>query len=59
MRKVRIFEHSSLDSVIKAEGDGDYARMDVAVSNSDWGSGPRLGEAQGFDLLLGRHTYGL
>jgi dihydrofolate reductase len=65
MRKIRIFEHTSLDGVISPdkcnEGDEDFA-------NGGWSSPYRspagaaaLAEAQGssFDLLLGRRTYDL
>ena len=63
MRKIRIFEHTSLDGVIapdkRNEGDDDFA-------NGGWSSPYRtaagaaaLAEVQGssFDLLLGRRTY--
>jgi dihydrofolate reductase len=59
MRKIRIFEHVSLDGVIEPDGEADYA-------NGGWNSPYRtpagaaaLAEVQGarFDLLLGRRTY--
>jgi dihydrofolate reductase len=63
MRKLKIIEHISLDGVIQAPGgpteDGDYPHGGWAVPHHD----PAVGEAiraahgQGFDLLLGRHTY--
>src|ERR1700761_7303817 len=61
MRKIRIFEHISLDGVIEPEGDDELA-------NGGWSSPYRsavgaaaLAETQGsrFDLLLGRRTYDL
>src|SRR5262245_7297104 len=61
MRKLRIFEHISLDGFIAPPGDDAYA-------NGGW-TGPYRSpaglqlvlDAQGdrFDLLLGRHTYDL
>lgn len=62
MRKVRIFEHISLDGVIQHGNDDDGFRY------SDWTAPYRspagaqaLAEAQGnrYDLLLGRRTYDL
>lgn len=61
LRKIRIFEHISLDGVIAPRGDDDY-------SNGGWTApyrGPEGRDAvialQGadFDLLLGRRTYDL
>ncbi len=61
MRKIRIFEHVSLDGVISPEDEAAY-------SNGGWTAPYRtpegaaaLAEVQGarFDLLLGRHTYDL
>lgn len=61
MRKIRIFEHISLDGVIQPEGDDEFA-------NGGWSAPYRTPEgaaavagAQGtsFDLLLGRRTYDL
>lgn len=62
MRKLKVFEHISLDGVIQHSDDGDGFRY------SDW-TGPYRSPAglaavlaaQGerFDLLLGRHTYDL
>jgi dihydrofolate reductase len=64
MRKVRIFEHTSLDGVISPDkrNEGDH------FANGGWSAPYRtaagaaaLAEAQGnsFDLLLGRRTYDL
>ena len=60
-RKVRIFEHSSLDGVISPPGNDDYAHGGwMAPYRSPAGLEAVL-EAQGetFDLLLGRRTYDL
>ncbi|MGZ3437552.1 MAG: dihydrofolate reductase family protein [Gemmatimonadaceae bacterium] len=65
MRKIRIFEHISLDGVISPGGQGEY-RDEYA--NGGWTAPYRspagaeaVAEAQGskFDLLLGRRTYDL
>jgi dihydrofolate reductase len=65
MRKIRIFEHISLDGVIEPGGPGEY-RDDYA--HGGWTAPYRspagleaVVEAQGrsFDLLLGRRTYDL
>ena len=65
MRKVRIFEHISLDGVIQPGGTGEY-RDEYA--HGGWTAPYRspagaeaVAEAQGsgFDLLLGRRTYDL
>jgi len=63
MRKIRIFEHISLDGVIQAPGepgeDGDYPYGGWTVPHAD----PVVGEVivaahrEAFDLLLGRRTY--
>ena len=59
MRKIRIFEHISLDGVIEHEGDYAYGAW-TAPYRSPAGLAAVL-EAQGpsFDLLLGRRTYDL
>ena len=63
MRKIRIFEHISLDGVIQAPGgrdeDGDYAHGGWAMPYFDTAMGEAIAAAQGrsFDLLLGRRTY--
>jgi len=65
MRKVRIFEHTSLDGVISPGGPGEYGDD---YANGGWTAPYRspaglqaLLESQGssFDLLLGRRTYDL
>ena len=57
MRKIRIFEHISLDGVIEHEDGYEYGAW-TAPYRSPAGLQAVL-EAQGprFDLLLGRHTY--
>jgi len=57
MRKIRIFEHISLDGVI--EHDGDYAYGAWTTQYRTPAGAAILLEAYGtsFDLLLGRHTY--
>lgn len=59
MRKIRIFEHISLDGVIEHEDGYEYGAW-TAPYRSPAGLAAVL-EAQGpsFDLLLGRHTYDL
>ena len=59
MRKVRIFEHISLDGVIEHDGDYAYGAW-TAPYRSPAGLADVL-EIQGvsFDLLLGRRTYDL
>jgi len=65
MRKIRIFEHISLDGVISPGGPGEYGD---AYAHGGWTAPYRspaglalVLEAQGesFDLLLGRRTYDL
>ncbi|WP_353719880.1 dihydrofolate reductase family protein [Dyadobacter sp. 676] len=57
MRKIRIFEHISLDGVI--EHDGDYAYGAWTTPYRSPAGAAMLLEAYGpnFDLLLARHTY--
>jgi len=57
MRKIRIFEHISLDGVI--EHDGDYAYGAWTTPYRSPAGAAILFEAYGpdFDMLLGRHTY--
>jgi len=63
MRKLRIFEHISLDGVIQAPGgrneDGDYPYGGWAIPFRDPVAGQAMVAAHGesFDLLLGRRTY--
>lgn len=57
MRKIRIFEHISLDGVIEHDGDYTYGAWTTAYRSPDGAA--LLFEAYGpnFDLLLGRKTY--
>jgi dihydrofolate reductase len=61
MRKLRIFEHISLDGVIAPPGDDDYANGGWTAPYRSPAGLEAVLEAQGtgFDLLLGRHTYDL
>jgi dihydrofolate reductase len=63
VRKVRIFEHVSLDGVIQHAGDGDggFAYGDWTAPYRSPAGAQAVAEAQGsgFDLLLGRRTYDL
>ncbi len=62
MRKVRIFEHSSLDGVMEMPdglGDGAYPYGDWTAAYRKPAGAQALAEKYGtrFDLLLGRRTY--
>jgi dihydrofolate reductase len=64
MRKLRIFEHISLDGVIEPGGpneNSDFAKGAWSVPFRTPAGAEALAEIQGksFDLLLGRHTYDL
>ena len=61
MRKIRIFEHVSLDGVIAPPGDDDFANGGWTAPYRTPAGATALAEAQGknFDLLLGRRTYDL
>jgi dihydrofolate reductase len=61
MRKIRIFEHISLDGVIAPHGDSDYANGGWTAAYRSAAGAEAVAEAQGnsFDLLLGRRTYDL
>ena len=64
MRKIRIFEHISLDGVIRPGGrneDSDYAHGGWTAPYRTPAGPAAVAEAQGtgFDLLLGRRTYDL
>ena len=61
MRKIRIFEHTSLDGVIAPPGDSDFAQGGWSAPYRTPAGAAALAEAQGtsFDLLLGRRTYDL
>jgi dihydrofolate reductase len=60
-RKIRIFEHISLDGVISPPGDSDFAQGGWMAPYRRPAGAAALAEAQGtsFDLLLGRRTYDL
>jgi dihydrofolate reductase len=63
MRKVRIFEHTSLDGVIQHGGgrneDGDFPYGEWTAPYRSPAGAEAVAEAQGkrFDYLLGRRTY--
>jgi dihydrofolate reductase len=59
MRKIRIFEHVSLDGVIEPEGADEDASGGWTAPYRTPAGAAALAEAQGtsFDLLLGRRTY--
>jgi dihydrofolate reductase len=61
MRKIRIFEHTSLDGVISPPGDSEFAKGGWSAAYRSPAGAAALAEVQGtsFDLLLGRHTYDL
>jgi dihydrofolate reductase len=64
MRKIRIFEHISLDGVIEPGGrdvDSDFANGGWTLPYRTPGGAEALAAEQGssFDLLLGRRTYDL
>lgn len=64
MRKIRIFEHISLDGIIAPGGrneDSEYADGGWTAPFRSPAGGQLVAEAQGerFDLLLGRRTYDL
>ena len=60
-RKLRIFEHISLDGVIQPPGDSNFANGGWSAPYRTPAGAAALAEAQGasFDLLLGRRTYDL
>jgi dihydrofolate reductase len=64
MRKIKIFEHISLDGVIQPGGpneDSDFAQGGWTAPYRTAAGAEHVAEAQGksFDLLLGRRTYDL
>ncbi len=65
MRKIRIFEHISLDGVIspekRNEGDDDYAHggWTAPYRSPEGREAVTAAQGSGFDLLLGRRTYDL
>jgi dihydrofolate reductase len=64
MKKIKIFEHTSLDGVISPGGrneDSDFAHGEWTAPYRSAAGAEAVAEAQGssFDLLLGRRTYDL
>lgn len=61
MRKIRIFEHISLDGFVSPRGNDDYAHGGWTLPYRSADGREALVAAQGssFDLLLGRRTYDL
>jgi dihydrofolate reductase len=59
MRKIRIFEHISLDGVIEHDGDYAYGAWTTPYRTPAGASSLLEAYGTGFDLLLGRHTYDL
>ena len=61
MRKIRIFEHISLDGVISPPGNSAFAQGGWSAPYRTSAGAAALAEAQGtsFALLLGRRTYDL
>lgn len=61
MRKIRIFEHISLDGVISPPDDSGFAQGGWTAPYRSPAGATALAAAQGknFDLLLGRRTYDL
>ena len=59
MRKLKIFEHISLDGVIQSSGEDDFPYSDWTAPYRTPAGRDLLLVAQGerFDLLLGRRTY--
>jgi dihydrofolate reductase len=61
MRKIRIFEHISLDGIIQPEGDDDFANgaWQAPYRSPEGMAALNAAQGKGFDLLLGRRTYDL
>lgn len=61
MRKIRIFEHISLDGLISPPGDDDYAHggWTAPYRSAEGREAVAAAQGSGFDLLLGRRTYDL
>ncbi len=57
MRKIRIFEHISLDGVIEHDGDYQYGAWTRAYRSPVGAEMLFQTYGSNFDLLLGRHTY--
>jgi dihydrofolate reductase len=59
MRKIRIFEHISLDGVIEHDGDYAYGAWTAPYRSPAGLAAVIEAHGTGFDLLLGRRTYDL
>ncbi|HTL69347.1 MAG TPA: dihydrofolate reductase family protein [Lacunisphaera sp.] len=59
MRKIRIFEHISLDGVIEHEDGFAYGAWTTPYRSPTGLAAVLETQGPGFDLLLGRHTYDL
>lgn len=57
MRKIRIFEHISLDGVIEHDGDYTYGAWTTPYRSPEGAAMLFEAYGPGFDLLLARHTY--
>src|SRR6476646_10734672 len=57
MRKIRIFEHISLDGVIEHDGDSAYGAWTAPYRSPAGLAAVIEAHGTGFDLLLGRRTY--
>ena len=57
MRKIRIFEHISLDGVIEHDGDYTYGAWTTPYRSPAGATMLFEAYGPGFDLLLARHTY--
>jgi dihydrofolate reductase len=62
MRKLKIFEHISLDGVIQIRASGDdadypYGNWPAPYRTSEGTEAVLAAQGERFDLLLGRHTY--
>ena len=57
MRKIRIFEHISLDGVIEQDGDYAYGAWTAPYRSPAGLAAVIEAHGTGFDLLLGRRTY--
>lgn len=57
MRKIRIFEHISLDGVIEHDGDYTYGAWTTPYRSPAGAEALFNAYGPGFDLLLARHTY--
>jgi len=57
MRKIRIFEHISLDGIIEHDGDYTYGAWTTPYRSPEGAAMLYEAYGPGFDLLLGRATY--